>query len=90
MDLESNQIVGMYPLGASFRDRVDFDLSLGFNYDKSSSVGKYNFGMRALYRAKEYINLGKLTSEFITQNNVDNTSRNILSMAHIANLAKKR
>jgi hypothetical protein len=90
VDLESKQIVAMYPLGASFWDRVDFDLSLGFNYDKSSSVGKYNFGLSALYRAQEYVNLLKLTSEFTTQNTVDNTSRNILSMAHIANLPNKR
>ena len=42
VDIESDEIVGMYPLGASFWDRIDLDLSLGFNYDKSSSVGKHN------------------------------------------------
>ena len=90
VDLDSNNIVGMYPLGASFWDRVDIDLSLGFNYDKSSSVGKHNFSAIARYRAAEYMNFVKLTAELTTQNDIDNTSRNIFSMAHIANLPNKR
>lgn len=88
--LESNNIVGMYPLGASFWDRVDFDLGLGFNYDKASSVGKYTLGASAMYRAEGYLNLGKFSSEFTTQNDIDNTSRNVLSLAHMADLPEKR
>lgn len=88
--LESNTIVGMYPLGASFWDRVDFDLGLGFNYDKASSVGKYTLGASAMYRAEGYINLGKLNSEFTTQNDIDNTSRNVLALMHMADLPEKR
>jgi hypothetical protein len=88
--IESKNIVGMYPLGAGFLDRLDFDLSLGFNYDKASSVGKYNLGIDTMYRAEGYINLAKLSSEITTQNNVDNTSRNILSLIHMADLPEKR
>jgi hypothetical protein len=88
--LESNSIVGMYPLGASFWDRLDFDLSLGFNYDKSSSVGKYKLGMTGLYRTENIVTLGKLSSEFTTQDNQDNTRRNVLSGTRIVNLPEKR
>jgi hypothetical protein len=90
VDLNSDEIVVMYPLGATFWDRVDIDLSLGYNFDKSSSVGKSNIAMGARYRGQEYMNLGKFTSEFTTQNDIDTTSRNILSLAHIANLPNKR
>jgi hypothetical protein len=90
IDIESNEIVGMYPLGATFWDRIDLDLSLGFNYDKSSKVGKHNLGVNLRYRGQEYINIGKITSEITTQNDIENTRRNVLSLVHIANLPNKR
>lgn len=88
--IESNSVVGMYPLGAGFWDRVDFDLSVGFNYDKASSVGKYNLGVNTMYRAEDYVNIGKLSSEVTTQNTADNTKRNVLLALHMADRPNKR
>ncbi|MEH6581290.1 MAG: DUF481 domain-containing protein [Halioglobus sp.] len=88
--IESNSVVSMYPLGADFWDRIDFDLSLGFNYDKASSVGKYNMGINTMYRAENYVNIGKLSSEITTQNTADNTKRNVLSALHMADRPNKR
>ena len=59
-EVTSANLVRMYPVGGGFWDRMDLAFSLGFNFDKNSSVGKYNLGIDAVYRAPEFISLGKL------------------------------
>jgi len=88
--VESTNVVRMYPVGGDFWDRMDLSFSLGFNYDKSSSIGKYNLGVDAIYRDPEFITMGKLSSEITTQNEVDNTKRNVLSLNHMSYLEGKR
>ena len=90
LELDSATVVRMYPVGGDFWDRMDLSFSLGFNFDKNSSVGKYNFGIDAIYRDPEFITLGRLSSEFTTQNEVDNTSRNVLNLNHMSYLEGKR
>ena len=90
VEVNSSNVVRMYPVGGGFWDRMDLNVSLGFNYDKNSSVGKYNFGIDAIYRDPEFITLGKLSSEFTTQNETGNTSRNVLSLNHMSYLEGKR
>jgi len=90
IEVDSDSVVRMYPVGGDFWDRMDLSFSLGFNFDKSSSVGKYNFGADAIYRDPEFISMAKLSSEFTTQNEVDNTKRNVLSLNHMSYLPSKR
>jgi hypothetical protein len=90
VEVNSADVVRMYPVGGEFWDRMDLSFSLGFNYDKNSAVGKYNFGIDAIYRDPEFVTLGKLNSEFTTQNETDNTRRNVLSLNHMSYLEGKR
>ena len=90
IEVDSADVVRMYPVGGGFWDRMDLSFSLGFDYDKSSSVAKYNLGIDASYRDPEFITMGKLSSELTTQNQVGNTSRNVLNLNHMSFLEKKR
>jgi hypothetical protein len=90
VEVDSINVVRMYPVGGDFWDRMDLSFSLGFNFDKNSSVGKYNLGVDAIYRDPEFITQGRLSSEFTTQNEVDNTKRNVLRLNHMAYLPNKR
>ena len=83
LEVTSANLVRMYPIGGEFWDRADLIFSLGFNYDKSSSVGKYNLGIEAVYRAAEFISFGKFSSDITTQNETDNTKRNVLNLDHL-------
>ena len=40
LEVTSSNLVRMYPVGGGFWDRMDLAFSLGFNFDKNSSVGK--------------------------------------------------
>lgn len=90
VEVDSANVVRMYPIGGDFWDRMDLSFSLGFNFDKNSSVGKYNLGVDAIYRDPEFITIGKLSSELTTQNEAANTKRNVLALAHMSYLANKR
>ncbi len=90
LEVNSSNLVRMYPVGGEFWDRMDLSFSLGFNFDKNSSVGKYNLGIDAVYRAPKFISFGKLSSEITTQEVADNTSRNVLSVDHMTYRPNKR
>ena len=45
--LSTHDITNMYPVDAGFWQRLDLSFKLGFNWDKSSNVGKYNLGADA-------------------------------------------
>lgn len=79
----SSDLVRMYRVGGEFWDRMDLSFNLGFNFDKSSSVGKYNFSADAAYRSEKFITFGKLSSEITTQEISENTTRNVLGVDHL-------
>ena len=90
IEVDSANVVRMYPVGGGFWDRMDLSFSLGFNFDKNSSVGKYNLGIDGTYRDPEFVTLGKFSSELTTQNESDNTQRVVLSLEHMSYLEGKR
>ena len=90
IEVESANVIRMYPIGGGFWDRMDLRIGLGFNYDKSSDVGKYNFGIDAVHRAPESITFGKLITEITTQNKEDDTTRNVLNLEHMTYRPNKR
>ena len=90
IEVDSQDVVRMYPVGGGFWDRMDLSINLGFNFDKSSSVGKYNLGVDAIYRDPKFITLGRFSSELTTQNKFDNTSRNVLNLSHMSYLESRR
>jgi len=82
-ELASNEeIVDMYPVEATFWERLDISASLGFSWDKGSSVGKYNLGLDAEYRDPRFITKATLSSEVTTQEGIDNTSRASADILH--------
>jgi hypothetical protein len=83
-------VVAMYPVEAGFWDRLDISTSLGFSWDKGSSVGKYTFGLDAEYRATEHLTRGGLTAEVTTQDNQEDTRRASANITHMRFRQNKR
>ena len=90
IEVDSAEVVRMYPVGGDFWDRMDLSVNAGFNFDKSSSVGKYNFGADFIYRDPEFITMGRLSSEYTTQSEASDTKRNVLSIDHLTYRESKR
>jgi hypothetical protein len=75
-------VISIYPVEAGFWDRLDVSANLGFNWDKGSNVGKYEFGLDAEYRLPKSITRASFNSEVTTQANANNTERSNLGMMH--------
>jgi hypothetical protein len=90
LEVSASNLVRMYPVGGGFWDRMDLSFNLGFNFDKNSSVGKYNFGIDAAYRDPNFITFGNLSSEITTQEIADDTTRNVLNIDHLTYRPNKR
>jgi len=80
----------MYPVESGFWDRLDLSAQLGFNWDKSSEVGKYQLGVDAAWRDPRFITRGSFTTELTTQNEQSSTTRSVLDFSHMRFLENKR
>ncbi len=83
-------VVSMYPVESGFWDRLDLSASLGFTWDKSSEVGKYNLNIDAKYRRPDSVTHASMTTEVTTQEGRDNTSRAVFSATHLAYKKNRR
>lgn len=88
--LPVKDITNMYPVKASFWERLELNFKLGFNWDKSSEVGKYNIGAGAVFRDPEFVTRARFTSEFTTQKERDTSTRAHLNASHLRFLPDKR
>ena len=87
-DVNVDDVFSMYPVKASFWERLDLNVDFGLSWDKGSEVGKYNLGMEAVYRRTKSLSKISFDTEITTQKNADNTSRSLLSGRH--NIFKPR
>ena len=85
-----DDVISMYPVEATFWERLDISASLGFSWDKASSVGKYNIGVDAEYRNPRFITRATLSTEVTTQEGRDNTERAQFDVSHLVYRQNKR
>lgn len=83
-------VVGMYPVEASFWERLDVSTSLGFSWDKGSSVGKYTFGLDSEYRATEHLTRAGLSAEVTTVDGQEDSRRANANFTHMRFKPNKR
>jgi hypothetical protein len=88
--LSTADVISMYPVEAGFWDRLDISASLGFSWDKGSSVGKYNVGMDAEFRDPRFITQVSFSSEVTSQEGRDDTSRAFFDANHLVFRQQKR
>jgi hypothetical protein len=88
--LSTQDIITMYPVEASFWDRLDISADLGFSWDKGSNVGKYNIGVSTELRNPRYISRASFTSEVTTQQGREDTARASLDALHLVFRQNKR
>jgi Protein of unknown function, DUF481 len=81
-DVKVSDVFAMYPVEASFWERLDVTADLGINWDKGSNVGKYNLGLDAEYRRTGSITRASFSTEITTQSAESNNQRTLLSGMH--------
>jgi hypothetical protein len=88
--LAVRDVSNMYPVKSTFWERLEVSFRLGFNWDKSSEVGKYNVGANAVFRDPEFVTRAGFSSELTTQAGRDTATRASLNASHLRFLQGKR
>ncbi len=88
--VSSEDIVAMYPVETSFWNRLDLSAQLGFSWDKSSEVGKYNLQLDATWRDPRFVTRAAFVADVTTQKGREDTARSVLNLNHMRFLPKKR
>ena len=88
--LSVRDVSSLYPVKTTFWKRLEVSFRLGFNWDKSSDVGKYNLGANAVYRDPEFVTRAGFSSELTTQADRDAATRASFNASHLRFLQGKR
>jgi hypothetical protein len=75
INLSPTEVVTVWPIAATFLDKVDLDLRLGFDYSKSTDITNFNLGVDFLHRSEERLSEARLRSDITRQNEGDDQSR---------------
>jgi hypothetical protein len=86
----TQDIVTLYPVESGFWDRLDVSASLGFSWDKGSSVGKYTLGLDSELRNPKFITQASFNAEVTSQEDRSDTSRANLNALHMVFKPQKR
>ena len=89
VSVDTLDVIAMYPVEAGFWQRLDLSVNFGFSWDKSSQVGKYSFGMDAMWRDPRFITRGSFVSETTTQDGQDDSQRTLLTANHMRFMGNK-
>ena len=89
-EVNTMDVIGMYPVEAGFWDRLDLSARLGFSWDKGSNVGRYTLGLDAEYRHQDFKTTANIFTEVTTQENRDDTSRASFNANHLVFKPNKR
>ena len=74
VDLEADQVVMMTPIEGTRRERLDGDITAGYNFAKASSVEQIQLGLDAAYRT-EFRKFGLAVDTVITDSKDNESSR---------------
>jgi len=68
-------VVSVWPVAATFLDKVDLDVSLGFDYSKATDISNFNLGIDFLHRSDERLTEASLRSDITRQPAGDDQNR---------------
>jgi hypothetical protein len=75
VDLSTTEVVTVWPVAATFLDKVDLDVSLGFDYSKSTDITNFNLGVNFQHRSDNRLTEGFLRSDITRQQAGDDQNR---------------
>lgn len=81
IDLQPSEVVAVWPVAATFLDKMDLKVSLGFDYSQSTDITKFNLGVDFSHRSNERITDASLRSDITRQTSGDDQSRQELDFS---------
>lgn len=75
VDLSPTEVVTVWPVAATFLDKVDLDVSLGFDYSKSTEITNFNLAVNFSHRSDKRLTESILRSDITKQQVGDDQNR---------------
>ncbi len=75
VNLSANDVVSVWPVAATFLDKVDLDMSLGIDYSKATDISKFNMSIDFLHSSNERLTEASLRSDITRQSEGDDQNR---------------
>jgi len=90
VDLAPEDVVSVWPVAATFWDRVDLDTALGFDYAQSTEIMNFTLSVDFEHTSDDRITDASLRSDITTQPSGDDQHRNELKFSHNFLLPEQR
>lgn len=81
VDIDMGHVIRITPLEASFWQRLDGNVDLGFSFNKADLETRWTLNGQADYRSRNYEGTATLASQLTLREDTDKLSRNTLSLA---------
>ena len=82
IELPTEDLFSAYPVQSTFWDRSDLDLSIGFDYQKSTDITDFSLAADWVHRTPDRISEASLRTNLTSQPGADDQRRSQLSFAH--------
>lgn len=82
VDLPPNEVVSVWPVAATFLDKMDLDVGLGFDYAKATEITNFDLSVDFRHRSDERLTEATLRSDITQQPAGDDQSRQEIRFAH--------
>jgi len=73
--LSSDEVVAVWPVAATFLDKMDLSTSLGFDYSKATDITNFNLSVDFRHRSEQRLTEASLRSDITRQQAGDDQSR---------------
>ena len=83
VELVTERVVVLEPIESNIRERIDGDLTLGYNYTKASDVAQTNVGVDFAYRDEKRIVSADFNVALTTSANNESSERAVLSFSSV-------
>jgi hypothetical protein len=90
MEFDPDDVVSIWPVEATFWDKVDLDASLGFDYANSTEIFNFMLAVDFKHTTEDRQTEASLRSDITTQNSADDQLRNQAQISHKYLLSKGR
>ena len=82
IDLPPSGVVSVWPVAATFLDKMDLDVGLGFDYTKATDITNFDLSVDFLYRSDERLTEASLRSDITSQSKGEDQNRQEIRFGH--------
>jgi len=81
IDLPPGEVVSVWPVAATFLDKMDLDMSLGFDYSKATDITNFNLAVDFQHRSDERLSEASLRTNITRQSAGEDQNRQDLRLS---------